>query len=202
MELALPAPPAARTTAVRAKIPEMPEARVSDGELLERVAGGDAGAFEVLYRRYARAVFGLALRRLGDRSRAEEAVQETFTAIWRSAASYDRERGSGAPWLYAVARHAIVDRSRARSEPPAEVPEDPSTDPGPQERAEASFVSWRVHRALEELPDRERTVLELAYWGGLSQSEVADFLGIPLGTVKTRTRTGLARLSSVLEDVL
>jgi hypothetical protein len=84
MELALSAPPAARSTSVPAKIPEMPEARVSDGELLERVAGGDAGAFEVLYRRYARAVFGLALRRLGDRSRAEEAVQETFAAIWRS----------------------------------------------------------------------------------------------------------------------
>ena len=202
MELALPVPLAAHTGTKHAKIPQMPEARVSDAELLERVAGGDAGAFEVLYGRYARAVFGLALRRLGDRSRAEEAVQETFAAIWRSAASYDRERGPGAPWLYAVARHAIVDRSRARAEPPAEAPDHATTEPGPQERAEASFVSWRVHRALEELPERERTVLELAYWGGLSQSEVAEFLNMPLGTVKTRTRSALSRLADVLEDEL
>ncbi len=202
MELALPAPRPATSPPKRAKIHEMPEARVSDGELLERVAGGDAGAFEVLYRRYSRAVFGLALRRLGDRARAEEAVQETFAAIWRSAASYDRERGAGAPWLYAVARHAIVDRSRARVEPPAEVPDHPTGEPGPDERAESSFVAWRVHRALEELPERERTVLELAYWGGLSQSEVADFLNMPLGTVKTRTRSALARLADVLEGEL
>jgi RNA polymerase sigma-70 factor (ECF subfamily) len=202
MDLALPVRLPAPSRPEDAKIASMPEAHVSDGELLERVAGGDGRAFEVIYRRYARAVFGLALRRLGDRSRAEEAVQETFASIWRSARSYDRERGAGAPWLYAVARHAIVDRSRARSEPPVEVPEDPSTDPGPQERAEASFVSWRVHRALEELPDRERTVLELAYWGGLSQSEVAAFLNMPLGTVKTRTRSALSRLADLLGDEL
>jgi RNA polymerase sigma-70 factor (ECF subfamily) len=202
MELALSAPRPATSRTKHAKIPEMPEARVSDGGLLERVAGGDAGAFEVLYRRYARAVFGLALRRLGDRSRAEEAVQETFAAIWRSAASYDAERGPGAPWLYAVARHAIVDRSRARVEPPAEAPDRPTGEPGPHERAESSFVAWQVHRALEELPERERTVLELAYWGGLSQSEVADFLNMPLGTVKTRTRSALARLADLLEEEL
>jgi RNA polymerase sigma-70 factor (ECF subfamily) len=202
MELVLSAPAAVRHQSERAKIPTMPEARVTDGELLERVAGGDAGAFEVLYRRYARAVFGLALRRLGDRSRAEEAVQETFTAIWRSASSYDAERGPGAPWLYAVARHAIVDRSRVRAEPPAEAADHATTEPGPQERVEASFVAWRVHRALEELPERERIVLELAYWGGLSQSEVAEFLNTPLGTVKTRTRSALARLADVLEDEL
>jgi RNA polymerase sigma-70 factor (ECF subfamily) len=202
MELVLPAPRLETGRTKHAKIPEMPEARVSDGELLERVAGGDAGAFEVLYRRYARAVFGLALRRLGDRSRAEEAVQETFTAIWRSAASYDPERGPGAPWLYAVARHAIVDRSRARVEPPAEPPDRPTAEPGPPERAESSFVAWRVHSALEELPERERTVLELAYWGGLSQSEVAEFLNMPLGTVKTRTRSALARLADLLEEEL
>src|SRR3989475_8403862 len=91
----------------------------SDGELIQRVAGRDANAFEALYRRYARPVFGLALRRLGDRMRAEDAVQETFAAIWRSARTYRPERGPGAPWLYAVARNAILDRGRNRSEPPA-----------------------------------------------------------------------------------
>jgi len=171
----------------------------SDGELIQRVGSGDAGAFELLYRRYGRSVFGLALRRLGDRMAAEEAVQETFAALWRSARTYNPERGPGAPWLYAVARNAIVDRARNKSEPPTEVPEMASLEPGPQERAEASYVSWRVHRALEDIPSTERDVLELAYWGGLSQSEVADFLGIPLGTVKTRTRAGLGRLANLLE---
>jgi RNA polymerase sigma-70 factor (ECF subfamily) len=178
------------------------EGGLSDGDLLQRVAGRDAGAFEELYHRYARPVFGLALRRLGDRMRAEDAVQETFAAVWRSARTYRSERGAGAPWLYAVARNAIVDRSRSRTEAPAEAPDLPTSDPGPDERAEASYTSWRVHRALEELPLNERDVIELAYYGGLSQSEVADFLGIPLGTVKTRTRAGLRRLADLLEGEL
>ena len=112
----------------------------SDGELIQRAATGDRSAFEDLYRRYARPVFGLALRRLGDRGRAEDAVQETFASVWRSAGSYKPERG--------------------------------------------------------------REVIGLAYWSGLSQSEVAEFLGIPLGTVKTRTRAALHRLSEILGDDL
>jgi RNA polymerase sigma-70 factor, ECF subfamily len=171
----------------------------SDGDLIRRVARRDANAFETLYRRYARPVFGLALRRLGDRMRAEDAVQETFAAVWRSARTYRADRGAGAPWLYAVARNAIVDRSRSKTDLPGEVPDAPAAEPGPDERAEKSYVSWRVHRALEELPPNERDVIELAYYGGLSQSEVADFLNIPLGTVKTRTRSALGRLADVLD---
>jgi len=174
----------------------------TDAELIQRVGTGDAGAFELLYHRYSRPVFGLALRRLGERMRAEDAVQETFASIWRSARTYRPERGPGAPWLYAVARNAIVDRARNKSEPAAEVPDTASPELGPQDRAEASYVSWRVHRALEELPRSERDVLELAYWGEMSQSEVADFLGIPLGTVKTRTRSALMKLADVLEEEL
>jgi len=174
----------------------------TDGELIQRAATGDQNAFEDLYRRYARSVFGLALRRLGDRGRAEDAVQETFASIWRSASSYRPERGPGAPWVYAVARNAIVDRARARSETPAEVPEEPSSEAGPPDRAEQSWVAWRVHRALEELPEREREVIALAYWSGLSQSEVAEFLGVPLGTVKTRTRSALAHLADLLGEEL
>jgi len=175
---------------------------ISDGELIRRVAGRDANAFEALYRRYARPVFGLALRRLGDRMTAEDAVQETFAAIWRSARTYKPERGAGAPWLYAVARNAIVDRSRGRSEPPGEGPELPSDEPTPAERAETSYTAWRVHRALESLGPNEREVIELAYYGGLSQSEVAGYLNIPLGTVKTRTRAGLGHLADLLEGEL
>jgi RNA polymerase sigma-70 factor (ECF subfamily) len=174
----------------------------TDGELIQRAAGGDRSAFEQLYQRYARPVFGLALRRLGDRGRAEDAVQETFASIWRSAASYRPDRGPGAPWLYAVARNAIVDRARMRGDLPSEIPDEADGEAGPADRAEQSWVSWRVHRALEELPEREREVVALAYWSGLSQSEVAEFLGIPLGTVKTRTRAALAHLADILGDEL
>jgi RNA polymerase sigma-70 factor, ECF subfamily len=175
---------------------------LTDAELILRTGDGDRGAFEVLYRRYSRPVFGLALRRLGDRGRAEDAVQETFASIWRAARTYKPERGPGGPWLYAVARNAIVDRSRARSETPVETPEEESLADGPPEQAEANWIAWRVHRALEELSPNERSVIELAYWSGLSQSEVAEYLGIPLGTVKTRTRAALARLAGVLEEEL
>jgi RNA polymerase sigma-70 factor, ECF subfamily len=201
MELALdvprlPARPRAAT------MPAVAANECTDGELITRSANGDRDAFEVLYRRYSRPVFGLALRRLGDRGRAEDAVQETFASIWRAARSYKPERGPGAPWLYAVARNAITDRGRARTETPAEVPEQVSAEPGPADRAEANWTAWRVHRALEGLSPNERTVVELAYWSGLSQSEIAEFLNIPLGTVKTRTRAALHRLAGLLEEEL
>src|SRR3954470_1577100 len=198
MELALETP---RLRAVPSQpVPLPPE--TSDAELLTRVADRDREAFELLYSRYVRSVFGLALRRLRDRQRAEDAVQETFAAVWRSAASYRPERGPAAPWLYAVARNAIVDRMRTRLEPVADLPETASAEPGPPERAESAEVAWRVHRALEDIPAKEREVLELAYWSGMSQSEVADYLNIPLGTVKTRTRSGLARLADALDGEL
>jgi RNA polymerase sigma-70 factor, ECF subfamily len=182
-------------------IPDVSGERVTDGELLVLIARGDRDAFEELYERYARSVYGLALRRLRDRDRAEEAVQETFAAVWRSARSYRVERGAGGAWLFAVARNAIVDRFREQNDSaPADVAEPASTERLPDEAAEAAWLAWRVHRALRELPRAEREVLELAYWGDLSQSEVATFLNIPLGTVKTRTRSGLGRLSRLLDD--
>ncbi len=174
----------------------------SDAELIERTGAGDRSAFEALYERYARPVFGLALRRLGDRGRAEDAVQETFVSIWRSARTYQRDRGPGAPWVYGVARNAIVDRTRARTEPPVDVPDELSMEAGPDDRAEVSWTQWRVHLALEQIPEREREVLALAYWSELSQSEIAETLGIPLGTVKTRTRSALSRLAEILEGEL
>jgi RNA polymerase sigma-70 factor (ECF subfamily) len=173
----------------------------TDARLLERVAGGDRDAFTELYRRFARPVLAMALRSLGDNGRAEEAAQETFAAVWRSARSYRAERGSASAWLYAVARHAIIDRARQRREQVADVPEEASAAAGPAEQAEESWLAWRVHSALEQLPERERAVIELAYWSGLSQAEIASYLDVPLGTVKTRTRTGLSRLSGLLEEV-
>jgi RNA polymerase sigma-70 factor (ECF subfamily) len=99
-----------------------------------------------------------------------------------------------------VARNAIVDGLRRAPEPPGEPVDVAADEPGPPEQAEAAWAAWSVHRALESLSDPERKVIELAYWSGLSQSEVATFLGIPLGTVKTRTRSALQRLAGVLEE--
>ena len=185
-----------------ATIPRVSETQESDADLLVRVGEGDGAAFELIYRRYSRAVLGLALRRLGDRGRAEDAVQETFISIWRAASTYRPDRGHAAAWLYAVARNAIADRGRKRSEPPTQPPDEPSREAGPDERAEQSWLAWRVHGALEELPPHERELIELAYWSGLSQSEIATRLGIPLGTVKTRTRSALARLADALGEEL
>jgi RNA polymerase sigma-70 factor (ECF subfamily) len=186
----------------RATMPAVTEDGLTDDELLLRIAARDRAAFDELYRRYTRPVLGLALRRLGDRGRAEDALQEAFASVWRSAGSFDPARGAGAAWLYTVARNAIVDGARRRPEPAVEAPDTAAPDAGPDERAEAAWLSWRVHRAIEGLPEPERRVIELAYWGEQSQSEIAAFLGIPLGTVKTRTRSGLARLASLLDGEL
>src|SRR5438270_12795529 len=134
MELALETPALLRAVPV----PE-PPADASDADLLVLVAERDRQAFELLYHRYVRSMFGLALRRLRDRQRAEDAVQETFTAVWRSAASYRPERGPAAPWLYAIARNAIADRFRTQTDTACEVPEIVSADPGPAAAAETSF---------------------------------------------------------------
>lgn len=172
----------------------------SDSELLVAIADGDKAAFRALYDRYARAVLGLALRRLGDRGRAEDATQDTFTAIWRAAPSYRPDRGPGAPWLYAVARNAMTNQWRARVDLPVEVGDEVSLEPGPDEQTELAWSSFCVHRALEVLPATHRSLIELAYWQGLSQSEIATRLGMPLGTVKTRTRAALARLAVALQE--
>ena len=203
MEIALEVPQPRLRAVPSDPAPQLPDDSASDAELLARVGERDRKAFEILYGRYVRPVFGLALRRLGDRGHAEDAVQEAFAAIWRSASTYRPERGAAGGWLYTVARNAIVDRLR-RNGPTAdsELPELASAEAGPDQQAEDSYVSWRVHRALEVLPPREREVIELAYWSGMSQSEVAEYLHLPLGTVKTRTRSGLARLASVLEGEL
>jgi RNA polymerase sigma-70 factor (ECF subfamily) len=197
MELALDLDVRARSRNAKPRTAAAEEC--SDGELLERIAGGDREAFDVLYRRFVRPVFALAMRRLGDRGRAEDAAQEAFASVWRAARTYRSDRGPVAPWLYAVARNAIADRGRARVEPPAEPVDSPSDEPGPDAQAEQSWLAWRVHSAMDTLPESERAVLELAYWRGLSQSEIATELAIPLGTVKTRTRAGLARLADELE---
>jgi RNA polymerase sigma-70 factor, ECF subfamily len=173
---------------------------MSDGELIVAIAQESREAFEELHGRYHRAILGLAIKRLRDRGRAEDAVQEMFTSIWRSAGTYRPERGPGASWVYAIARNAIVSRWRKRPEPAAEAVDEPSHEPGPPERAEQAWRSFCVHRALATLPEQQRELVELAYWGELSQSEIAGRLELPLGTVKTRTRAALKRLAEALKE--
>jgi RNA polymerase sigma-70 factor, ECF subfamily len=172
---------------------------ISDEDLLRRTGQGDSAAFDQLYQRFSHAVFRRALRQLRDRNRAEDATQETFAAIWRSASTYKPERGPGAPWLFAVARNAVVNQMRARVAMPMEVPDSIADEPGPSDQAEAATERARVHAAVAHLSADQRAVIELAYWKELSQSEIAAALNLPLGTVKTRTRRALARLADTLD---
>jgi RNA polymerase sigma-70 factor, ECF subfamily len=174
---------------------------VSDVTLIERTGAGDRAAFEELYQRYAPSVLSMARRQLGDLGSAEEVTQETFTAVWRSARRFESNGGSGSAWIYTIARNAIIDRARQRPEPIVKLLSEVSAEAGPEESAEASWLTWRIHSALVQLPEQERVVLELAYWGGLSQFEIASYLDVPIGTVKTRTRAGLRRLRGLLTEV-
>ena len=194
----LPSRPRAATIA----LVSTPEA--TDGTLIERVAAREREAFEELYARYARPVLGLALRRLGDRGRAEDSVQEVFAAVWRSASSYDRARGPGGAWLYTIARNAIVDAQRRRPAPTvADPPEVVST--GRDARRGGRGVLERLARAprardaarARARRDRPRLLLRAS-----PRARSPSFLQIPLGTVKTRTRSGLARLADALEGEL
>jgi RNA polymerase sigma-70 factor (ECF subfamily) len=172
----------------------------SDEDLLELVAERrDEAAFGEFYGRYGRAVYAVVVRLIGDRAGSEDAVQQAFINVWRAAAGYRRERGPVTGWLYAIARNAAVDALRLRAAASLwEVPDLPDDGPGPDERASAAEEAFRIHAAVDRLPDHEREVIELAYFDGLSQSEVAARLGAPLGTVKTRTRRALAHLADRL----
>ena len=174
----------------------------SDEDLLELVAERrDEAAFDEFYRRYGRAVYTVVVRLVGDRAGSEDVVQQAFINVWRAAAGYRRERGQATGWLFAIARNAALDALRSRAAPSRwELPDLPDEGPGPDERAAAAEEAFRVHAAVDRLPHHEREVIELAYFGGLSQSEVATRLGAPLGTVKTRTRRALAHLADRLAE--
>jgi RNA polymerase sigma-70 factor (ECF subfamily) len=179
----------------------LPES-MSDEDLLERVARErDQSAFEVLYQRYARAVYSLVSRILRDRHTGEDVAQEAFAAVWRAAAGYHRGRGSAAGWMFAIARNAAIDASRAKVPlVVGELPDRPDPSPLPDAQAISDMEAFRVHLAVDSLPDREREVIELAYFSGLAQSEIAQQLELPLGTVKTRTRSALQRMAPILRE--
>jgi len=176
----------------------------TDEALLERIARGEQRAIGELYDRYQGLIYGMATRITGDRTLAQDVVQDTFLGIWRNAPSYARERASGRTWILSVAHHRAVDVVRRRR-PHSQLP-DPELPPP------AALVSpdvWPevarnldatvVRRALSKLPAAQREAVELAYFGGLTQHEIARRTDAPLGTVKSRVRLGLVALRRTLE---
>jgi RNA polymerase sigma-70 factor, ECF subfamily len=179
---------------------------LADEELMELVDAGETRAFEVIFDRHSGAGYSLALRMCGRRALAEDIVQEAFLSLWRSSAGYDRARGSVRPWVLSAVHNRAVDALRrtgakagrdVSDEGIAErLPGRDATDAEVERREE----SRRVRNALDELPGDQRQVIELAYFGGLSHSQIAEMLDLPPGTVKGRMRLGLSKMRSALGE--
>ena len=178
----------------------------SDEQLMTNLDGPEVEvALSKLYDRYSRTVFGVGLKILSDRSMAEELVQEVFLKVWRSSGTFDPSRGSFSTWLYRVTRSVALDLYRKRahrirqvSDGQLHIAAERDSSAGPQELVDESWLSWRVSRALEVLDAPHREVIELAYFGGLSQREISERTGVPLGTVKTRTASAYKSLRKEL----
>jgi RNA polymerase sigma-70 factor (ECF subfamily) len=181
-------------------------AHLSDEALVALVARGDEPALAELYDRVGRVAFGLALRIVRDERLAEDAVQEGFLAVWRTAASFRAERAKASTWILTLVHRRAVDlvrrEERRRAEPlPDEIPTRSGEAASPtDEAAWLRYERERVQAALAQLPDMQREAIELAYYGGYSQSELAERLGVPLGTIKSRMFAGLARLRELLDE--
>ncbi len=177
-----------------------------DRQTIERMRRRDSAALADLYDRYARSVYSLACRILTDRTEAEDVVQEVFSQAWRQADAYDAKRAPVAGWLLMMTRTRAIDRLRARSgrvqmvQALPTLPDPPDQHEGPEALAIGEQEAARVRAALDTLTESQRSAIELAYYEGLSQSDIAARLREPLGTVKTRIRTGLLKLRSALRD--
>jgi RNA polymerase sigma-70 factor (ECF subfamily) len=176
-----------------------------DEAVIHRIAGGDHGALGALYDLHGRVVYTLALRIVGDPAEAEEVVQDVFLQVWRAAAQYDNGRATVTGWLLMMARSRAIDRVRARQVRPLGVASGeitianlPDAAAGQEARAMTSQAAERLRTALQDLPSAMRAAIELAYYEGLTQSAIAERLGEPLGTVKTRMRAALQKLRSAL----
>ena len=186
--------------------PEPPptDAEKRQAELISGVAGGDQQALATLYDATSRTVYGLLLRILCDPSTAEEVLLDVYTQVWRQAGSYSAGRGKPMAWLTTIARSRAIDRlRRGRQEQMLTAPLDEavraSAGAGVEESVLAGEVSSVVRAALDGLAPEQREVIELAYYGGMSHSEIAAARNLPLGTVKTRTRLGMMRLREMLK---
>jgi len=177
-------------------------AHLSDEALVLLAARSEQSALAELYDRYGRPAYGLALRVLRDEALAEDAVQEAFLAVWRTAPRFVPERGKASTWIFTLVHRRAVDLVRRevvrRAESLEGAPEPGGGDAG--EEAWLRLQRERVQDALRQLPDQQREALELAYYGGFSQSELAERLGQPLGTIKSRMFAGLARLRELLGE--
>jgi len=179
--------------------------KLADEELMERVADCDADAFEVVLERHADAAFSLAYRICGRRSVAEDIAQESFLALWRSGERYDRARGSVRTWTLGIVHNRAIDalrrsgthdRRRASDEGIEETLEAPERT---EDQAVENAVSSEIRGALGGLPSDQRKVIELAYFGGFTHTEIASMLHTPVGTVKGRMRLGLQKLRNELQ---
>ena len=177
-------------------------AHLSDEALVSLVARGDEGALGALYDRFGRVAYSLALRVIRDRALAEDAVQDAFLTVWRTAHGFVRDRSKPSTWILTLVHRRAVDvvrrEERRRGEPLEAAP-----DPAGAETDEEVLLRARrraVQEALRRLPAEQREALELAYYGGFTQSEIAERLGQPLGTIKSRMFSGLARLRDLLAE--
>lgn len=177
-------------------------AHLSDEALVALVARADDAALAELYDRFGRVAYGLALRIVRDPALAEDAVQESFLAVWRSAGRFVAERARASTWILTLVHRRAVDLVR-REQPRRAEPLDTApvaTAETTEEEAWLRLRRTRVQEALRLLPDKQREAIELAYYGGFTQSELADRLGEPLGTIKSRMFAGLARLRELLAE--
>jgi RNA polymerase sigma-70 factor (ECF subfamily) len=178
--------------------------RDRDHQLLVRIARGEVTALRALYDDHAPRAMAIAMRVLRNEAEAEDVVQETFLEVWRRAAQYDHRRGGAAAWLVTIARSRAIDRLRStgtssRAIEAATGTLEPTPDLLPSEQAERRSDELRVAAALAELPAEQRQTIELAYFEGLSQSEIAKKTGSPLGTVKMRVKLAMTKLSNLLK---
>jgi RNA polymerase sigma-70 factor (ECF subfamily) len=163
---------------------------------MARVRSKDAAAFEALYDAYSRLVYGVAMRMLGDLSAAEDVTQAIFLKIWSAPQLF--ETGNFAGWLVRVTRNRALDILRSKSYRFEELPEDRAAEDRPDDIAFANIDAQRVRAALAQLPEEQRDLIELGFFGGMTHEELAERTGIPLGTVKTRIRAGLRKLRTAL----
>jgi RNA polymerase sigma-70 factor (ECF subfamily) len=181
-------------------------ATFSDEQLVDALTRGESWVMAALYDRYARLVFSLAYKILNDRNIAEDAVQEVFVKVWRRARDYSPERGKFSSWLTGIAHHHAIDELRRRrvrpiaSEDETAALEIPDSAPAPLDLAIQSLERRRITTALGAIPHDQRRAIEMAYFDGLTQQEIADQLREPLGTIKTRMRLGMQKLKLLLED--
>jgi RNA polymerase sigma-70 factor (ECF subfamily) len=180
----------------------MPDHERHDDELLRGLASRDLSALGALYDRYNRPMFALAYRILGEGQGAEDVVQDAFLAAWRGVETFRRDRGTVRNWLLSITHHRAVDvlRRRTTFRPTTlEAAETRASDADTFAEADRNVVGKAVREALAALPMAQRTTIELAYFGGYTQSELSELLGVPLGTVKGRMRIGMLKLRRALE---